>query len=226
MPGIGTSVLFDPTNGNIAYAAIGNINGRTLKGVFRSTDGGQTFQQLTGSGSSALPTSNVGRIEIAIAPSTPSTLYVGISNSSQSNFGSLLGIYKTTDSGDTWNNLNAPDICANVGQCWYDMTIRVHPKNHDIVFAFGSLTMARTLNGGSTWSSLNRIGPNGVEIHVDEHYLAFTSDGAKLYVANDGGIYSTTDISAPAIQVNWTELNDTRSITQFYPGISIHPSNP
>src|SRR5260370_31071415 len=105
------------------------------------------------------------------------------------------------------------------------MTIRVHPKNPDIVFAFGSLTMDRTLNGGGTWSALTHIGPNGVEIHVDEHYLAFTSDGTKLYVGNDGGMYSTTDISAPANQVNWTELNDTLSITQFYPGISIHPSN-
>jgi hypothetical protein len=76
--GVGTGVLFDPTNGNIVYAAIGNINGGASNGVFRSSDGGQTFQQLTGSGSSALPASNVGRIEIAIAPSTPSTLYVGI----------------------------------------------------------------------------------------------------------------------------------------------------
>jgi len=226
MPGIGTSVVFDPTNGNIAYAAIGNVNGSALNGVFRSTDGGQTWKQLTGSGSSALPTSNVGRIEIAIAPSTPTTLYVGISNSSTSSFGSLLGIYKTTDSGNTWTNQNAPNICASVGQCWYDMTIRVHPKNPDIVFAFGSLTMSRTLNGGSTWSSLNRIGPNGVEIHVDEHYLAFTPDGTKLYVANDGGVYSTTSITDGANQVNWTELNDTLAITQFYPGLSIHPSNP
>ncbi len=225
MGGTGTSVLFDPTNGNIAYAALGNISGSASNGVFRSTDGGQTFQRLTGSGSSALPTTNVGRIEIAIAPSTPSTLYVGIQNSSNANFGSLLGIYKTTDSGNTWNNLNAPNICANVGQCWYDMTIRVHPKNPDIVFAFGSVTMARTLNGGGAWSLLNRIGPNGVEIHVDEHYLAFTNDGTKLYVANDGGMYSTTNITDAVNQVNWTELNDTLAITQFYPGVSIHPSN-
>jgi uncharacterized protein (TIGR03437 family) len=221
--GVGTSVLFDPTDGNIAYAAIGNVNGSASNGVYRSTDGGQNWTQLKGSGSSALPTTNVGRIEIAIAPSTPSTLYVGISNSSQSNFGSLLGIYKTTDSGNTWNNVNAPNICASVGQCWYDMTIRVHPKNPDIVFAFGSLTLARSLNGGGTWSSLSQIGPNGVEIHVDEHYLAFTNDGTKLYVANDGGVYSTTNISDT--RVNWTELNDTLSITQFYPGLSIHPAN-
>jgi len=223
MPGIGTSVLFDPTDGNIAYAAIGNVNGSASNGVFRSTDGGQTWTQLKGSGSSALPSTNVGRIEIAIAPSTPTTLYVGISNSSQSNFGSLLGIYKTTDSGNTWNNVNAPNICASVGQCWYDMTIRVNPKSPDIVFAFGSLTMARTLNGGSSWTSLNQVGPNGVEIHVDEHYLAFTNDGTKLYVANDGGVYSTTNITDT--RVNWAELNDTLSITQFYPGLSIHPAN-
>jgi uncharacterized protein (TIGR03437 family) len=222
--GIGTSVLFHPTDGNIAYAALGNVNGSASNGVFRSTDGGQTWHQLTGSGSSALPTSNVGRIEIAIAPSTPTTLYVGIQKAPANTDGSLLGIYKTTDSGNTWNNVNAPNICATVGQCWYDMTIRVHPKNPDIVFAFGSLTLARTLNGGSTWESLSHTGPNRVQIHVDEHYLAFTNDGTKLYIANDGGMYSTTNITDAS--VNWTELNDTLSITQFYPGLSIHPSNP
>jgi uncharacterized protein (TIGR03437 family) len=221
--GIGTGVVFDPTDGKIAYAAIGNPNGSTLNGLFRSTDGGLTWQPIQGSGSDALPTTNVGRIELAIAPSTPTTLYVGISNSSTANFGSLLGIYKTTDSGNTWSNQNAPNICANVGQCWYDMTIRVHPKNPDVVFAFGSLTMARTLNGGNTWASLNQTGPNGVVIHVDEHYLAFTDDGTKLYVANDGGVYSTTNITDT--RVNWTELNDTLAITQFYPGLSIHPTN-
>jgi uncharacterized protein (TIGR03437 family) len=223
LSGVGTSVLFDPTDGNIAYAALGNVNGSTLNGVFRSTDGGQTWQQLRGSGSNALPTSNVGRIEIAIAPSTPTTLYAGIQRSPAAANGNLLGIFKTTDGGSTWNNLNAPDICGIVPQCWYDMTIRVHPKNPDVVFAFGSVTMARSLDGGSTWTLLSQTGPNGVEIHVDEHYLAFTNDGTKLYVANDGGVYSTTNITGT--RVNWTELNDTLSITQFYPGLSIHPVN-
>src|SRR5229473_3268981 len=41
MAGVGTGVLFDPTNGNIAYAALGNISGSASNGVFRSTDGGQ-----------------------------------------------------------------------------------------------------------------------------------------------------------------------------------------
>ena len=221
--GTGTSVLFDPTNGSIAYAALGNINGNPINGVYRSTDGGRSWTPLTGSGTNALPSTNVGRIEIAISPSTPTTLYVGIQQSPPRTAGNLLGIFKTTDSGATWNNLNAPDICASVAQCWYDMTIRVHPTNADIVFAAGSLSIMRTMDGGMTWNQLNFIGPNQVEIHVDEHYLAFTPDGSKLYIANDGGMYSTTDVTNPV--VSWTELNDTLAITQFYPGLSIQPAN-
>jgi uncharacterized protein (TIGR03437 family) len=223
LAGTGTSVLFDPTNGKIAYAALGNVSGNAINGVYRSTDGGQTWTLLTGSGANALPSVNVGRIDVAISASTPTTLYVGIQNSSTVAFGALLGIYKTTDSGATWNNLSAPDICASVEQCWYDMTIRVHPTNPDLVFAAGSLSIMRTMDGGATWNQLNFIGPNQVQIHVDEHYLAFTPDGSKLYIGNDGGMYSTTDVSNPV--VSWTELNDTLAITQFYPGLSIHPAN-
>jgi uncharacterized protein (TIGR03437 family) len=223
LAGTGTSVLFDPTNGDIAYSALGNIRGNAVNGVYRSTDGGQTWTLLTGSGANALPTANVGRIEIAIAPSTPTTLYVGIQQSPPSTAGNLLGIYKTTDSGATWNDLNAPDICASVAQCWYDMTIRVHPTNPDLVFAAGSLSIMRTMDGGVTWNQLSFIGPNQVQIHVDEHYLAFTPDGNKLYIGNDGGMYSTTDVTNSV--VSWTELNDNLAITQFYPGLSIHPSN-
>ena len=220
--GTGTSVLFDPTNGDIAYAALGSPGGGPLNGVYRSTDAGQTWQPIAGSGANALPSSRVGRVEIAIAPSTPTTLYAALHNSSSN---SLLGIFKTTDAGNTWNNANAPDICpAPVQQCWYDMTLLVHPANPDVVFAGGSLVMLRTVDGGASWSPLSFVGPNRIRLHSDEHNLAFTPDGAKLYVTNDGGVYSTTDVTnAP---VNWTELNDTLALTQFYPGLSIHPSDP
>jgi uncharacterized protein (TIGR03437 family) len=222
LPGTGTSVLFDPTNGDIAYAALGNVSGNAINGVYRSTDGGQNWTRLRGSGANALPSTNVGRIEIAISPSTPTTLYVGIQRSPAS-VGNLLGIFKTTDSGATWSDLRAPDVCASVAQCWYDLTVRVHPKNPDVVFAAGSLSIIRTMNGGGTWNQINRIGPNQVQIHVDEHYLAFTPDGTKLFIGNDGGMYSTTDVTNST--VSWTQLNNTLAITQFYPGVSIHPAN-
>lgn len=221
LPGAaGTSVAFDPTNGDIAYAGLGTISGNFNNGVYRSTDGGQTWNSIMGSGANSLPTANVGRIEIAIAPSTPTTLYVAIHDTSND---MLLGMFKTTDSGATWNSLSsAPrNLCAR--QCWYDMTVHVHPSIPDVVFA-GGFQMFRSLDGGTSWSTLPLVAPNGIELHVDEHFLAFTQDATRLYIANDGGIYSTGDITAPF--VNWAELNDTLAITQFYPGLSISPANP
>jgi uncharacterized protein (TIGR03437 family) len=215
----GTSVAFDPTDSKVAYAGLGSITGNSNNGVYRSTDGGQTWQAIMGSGANSLPTIHVGRIEIAVAPSTPTTLYVAIQDTSTY---TLLGMYKSTDSGSTWNQLNsAPrDLCAE--QCWYDMTVHVHPSDPNIVFA-GGFQMFRSMDGGATWNALPLFADNGVELHVDEHFLAFTRDATKLYIANDGGVYSTTDIAAPF--VNWTELNDTLALTQFYPGMTIDPAN-
>jgi uncharacterized protein (TIGR03437 family) len=229
LSGRGSSALFDPTNGAIAYAAIGNPNGNSANGVYRSSDSGLTWQPIMGTGAHPLPATGAGRIVLAIAPSSPATLYAAIQNSANEPsgaFGSLLGIFKTTDAGGAWDSTHAPDICTSaggVGQCRYDLTLRVHPQDPAIVFAGGGIHFARTLDGGATWTMLPFTGPNGVGLHVDFHDLAFTPDGAKLYIANDGGMYSTTSFTASAL--NWTELNDTLAITQFYPGMSIHPTD-
>jgi len=224
LTGTGTSVVFHPTDGNTAYAGLGNISGSSTNGVYKSTDGGQTWNSIPGSGANALPTTNFGRVTIALAPSTPTTLYAAVHDSKSDG---LLDIYKSTDGGATWNATNAPDICSGIQQCWYDMVISVHPKNPNVVYAGGSLTIIRTMDGGATWSRLPYdgvafTGPNGVGMHTDQHAFVFTADASKLYIANDGGVYSTTDVTNS--QVNWTELNDTLAITEFYPGLSIHPS--
>ncbi|HLK22603.1 MAG TPA: hypothetical protein VKT81_26840 [Bryobacteraceae bacterium] len=221
LPGIGTAVLFDPTNGNIAYAALGSPFGAFNNGVYRSTDGGQTFESVRGTGSSVLPTTNVGRISLTIAPSAPTTLYAAFHDYVS---GSLMDIYKTTDSGTLWNRTHAPDICFATGQCWYDMTVRVSPTDPNLVFAGGQTAIIQTTDGGATWLAPYFIGPNQEQaIHPDYHDLQFTPDGSTLYIANDGGMYKTSDVTTELI--NWTELNDTLSLTQFYPGIAIHPSN-
>jgi uncharacterized protein (TIGR03437 family) len=219
LKGTGTAVLFDPTNGQIAYAALGSPFGNFDNGVYKSIDGGQTWQTIRGSGANVLPITNVGRISLAIAPSAPSTLFAAIHDYVT---GSLMDIYKTTDSGNIWNPTNAPNICAASGQCWYDMTVRVNPTNPDVIFAGGQTSIIRSTDGGSTWVDVTYFDQQQI-IHADYHDLQYTPDGGTLYIANDGGMYRTTDMTNP--QVNWTELNDTLSITQFYPGVAIHPSD-
>jgi photosystem II stability/assembly factor-like uncharacterized protein len=81
--GDATGVVFNPSNGNTAYAAIGSINGGSSNGVYSSSNEGASWTKQSG----GLPTSSVGRIALAIAPSSPSTLFAGIANSSS---GSLL----------------------------------------------------------------------------------------------------------------------------------------
>ena len=221
LAGTGTAVLFDPSNGNIAYAALGSPFGAFSNGVYRSSDGGQTFESIRGAGSSVLPSTNVGRISLSIAPSAPTTLYAAVHDYAT---GSLMDIFKTTDSGAVWNRTHAPDICSASGQCWYDMTVRVSPNNPNLVFAGGQTSIIQTIDGGATWLQPYFISPNEQQaIHPDYHDLQFTADGGTLYIANDGGMYSTTDVGQEGI--NWTELNDTLSVTQFYPGIALHPSN-
>lgn len=216
----GDAVLFDPTNGSIAYASLDTDS------VYKSINGGATWGRADASGTNKLPTTNVGRIALAITPTSTSTLYAGIANNTD---GSLLGLYKSTDSGKNWSQLSsAPDYCSP--QCWYDNVITVDPANASYVFAGGinqgvDEILIRSLDGGSTWASID-VGANGVALHTDMHALAFASDGSVLYNGNDGGAWSSTNFTtATATDVNWTDLNGPLAITQFYPGLSIHPTN-
>src|SRR2546426_430058 len=226
-------------------------------GIQKSTDGGSTWTQLgqsaflgTGGGpistrsggarigalaispNSQILLAAVGRIEIAIAPSSPSTLYASIQDPRGATFGALLGFFKTIDAGANWTTLSAPDYCNP--QCWYDNAVRVKPDDAQTVFAGGSAAgfttgsyLIRSMNGGLSWSGV-AVGGGGVRLHVDHHALAFSKPGSgtlTLYAGNDGGVWSTTDILGTPGAMNWSNLNNTLNITQFYPGHSIHPSD-
>jgi photosystem II stability/assembly factor-like uncharacterized protein len=214
------SVLFDPINGNIAYASLGNAFSGGAEGVFKSTDGGQTWSAANGTGGNILDLTNAGRIALAMARSNSLTLYAGIANV---NTGDLAGFYKTTDGGTNWTRLTAtPDYCTP--QCGYDNVIAVQPTNQNVVFAGGAFTttLVRSLDGGITWATLQSAQNFGF-LHADMHALSFSSDGNTLYLGNDGGAYVTTQITAT--DPTFTALNSTLGITQFYPGLSIHPIN-
>jgi uncharacterized protein (TIGR03437 family) len=217
----GTAVMFNPNDPTIAYAALGNTFGSISNGVYKSSDGGSTWTPSNGPGAAAttLPaaTGLMGRIELAMAPSSPNTLFVGIENAINS---SLLGMYKSTDGGGTWSRLAAPDYCTP--QCDYNNVIRVHPTNPNIVVAAG-LPPYRSLDGGITWTNIV-TGPDGLGVHYDHHGLSFSADGGRLYLGNDGGVFSTNTLTTP--QPLWANLNTTLGITEFSSNLSVHPSDP
>ena len=215
----GTAALFNPADPAIAYAALGSSTGNRLNGVYKSSDGGVTWAASGPVASRGTSPTNVGRIALALAPSSPDVLYAGVQDSSNQRFDQLLGLYKSTDGAQTWNATSAPDYCAP--QCDFDNVVLVHPTNPNVVVAAG-LAPFRSLNGGSSWLNIE-LGADGFAVHTDHHALAFSRD-ARLYVGNDGGAWSTSSLTSQFL--TWNNLNSTLALTEFSSNVSIDPSNP
>src|ERR1039458_2224456 len=226
--GVPTRVLFNPANGSMAYAA---LSYGPLVGAYLSTDGGLTWNSHNGTSPNTLQVDNAEIVELALAASNPSILYANITSPlSETN----TVFYKTIDGGSNWVPITLPvpscSICVPpssggpycTGQCWFDNVMAVDPANPNIVLA-GGYDPFITLDGGSTWTDIffDNADYNGV--HVDQHAIAYASDGSKVYLGDDGGVWSTTNVSTTL--VNWDNLNNTLALTQFYPGLAIHPSD-
>ncbi|MEJ2008649.1 MAG: choice-of-anchor D domain-containing protein [Acidobacteriota bacterium] len=234
-PYLVTSLVFDPTNGNNVYAAVAASSSSDLDGIWKSTNAGLNWTLDNGSGTSLFPGSSAARISLAIAPSSPATLYAGAASAS-SNSESLLGVFKTTDGGASWTQLTtAPQYCSpqgSTGQCYFDNVVAVSPSDPNAVLLGGSTTISSSgyagtlylsLDGGSSWTDITKDS-GGNAIHPDMHALAFSKDGTTMYVGNDGGVWSTSFGSTGV--GTWTDLNQSLALTQFYPGMSIDPTDP
>ncbi len=192
-----------------------------------------TFTKLTGSLPN-LPTLNLGRHVLTVAPSNGNVVYVSIDDTSTN---SLLGLAKSADGGATWTftspgSLPAlPNFCS--GQCWYDMAIAVLPNDPNTLVVGGSAftnnssTDFRSSDGGATWVDIT-AGSTAVRPHVDTHVMRFaaTTSGFRLYTGNDGGIWFTDNPTAAPGTLTWQPGNNANlTITQFYPGHAVHPSD-
>jgi photosystem II stability/assembly factor-like uncharacterized protein len=214
-----TSVIF--ANSTIAYAGIDS------QGVYKSVDGGATWSPANGiSPSPTISIANTGRVTVAVADSTGSTVYAIVANDS----GALGGLYKTINGGGSWTKLSIADFCGGGGgtpQCWYDQAVAVNPTNANVVFAGGSGTpnssyVLRSTNAGSAWTVTTGAGTfHG--IHADVHAMAFSANGSRLYAGTDGGVFMTTQMTTSPVA--WSDLNTNLEITQFYSNFDIDPNN-
>jgi photosystem II stability/assembly factor-like uncharacterized protein len=140
----------------------------------------------------------------------PSTIYAFYCDDP----GYFLGVYKSTDGGDSWNATNSSGLSSLTSSFgWYFGQIRVDPTNPARVFVMG-VPLYRTQNGGFSWQEV------GYDNHVDHHAMEFDPFYAsRVYEGNDGGIYVSNDGGT-----NWTKLYD-QPTNQFY-AIEIDYQNP
>jgi hypothetical protein len=213
-----TDVALDPSSPQTLYGAVGAKKGATTNGLYKSADGGASWNPVGG----GLPSgTSVGKTRVAVAPSNPQVLYVAITGSAQAGSAKdkLLLMAKSSDGGASWTSLpNTPDYMDGVG--FYASALAVDPTNANVVYA-GSEKIFQTTDGGATWKEIT-AGANGNGVHADHQAFAFDANG-KLLDGNDGGVWRLDNANPTSIQ--WTDLNTNLQITQFV-GIALDPVKP
>ena len=196
-------VLIDPGDPNTVYATLWQqqqsfIEGRDFggagMGIFKSTDGGTTWVQLSTGLPSAL------QANIAIAPSAPNILYAVVAPGE-----GAIGFYKSVDGGAHWYQpVRGPrDEIAGGRQDMRPLarigggdlpTLTVDPKDADVVYS-ASVVMWRTEDGGLTWSAV-RGAPGGDDYQRiwinpnDPKILVAVADQGAVVSANRGASWS------------------------------------
>ncbi len=167
--------------------------------LWKSTDGGDTWEEVSGGG---FPETEKGRIGIAIAPSYPRVMYALVEarepeepDEHGEKHGS--GLYRSDDGGVTWRFMN-----SNNSRPFYYSQVRVAPDDPDLVY-WSSIFFSR--DGGKT------VGNPAQGVHVDDHALWWDSANPDHFIiGNDGGIAVTWDRGG-----NFDFIN-TIPIGQFY----------
>src|SRR5436853_470752 len=168
-----------PKNPDIVYvAAQGHVWAPNAdRGVFRSKDGGKTWQKVL------FRSDKAGACDLIIDPTNPSVLYAGFWEVYRKPWtlesgGAGSGIFKSTDGGDTWTRTNEQ---RNLRQrAWYYSRIYADPKNADEVYVLNT-GFYRSNDGGRTFTGI------GVP-HGDNHDLWIApEDPNRMIESNDGG---------------------------------------
>lgn len=194
----------DPANPNILYAGMWSFerkawthrSGSEKGGVYKSIDGGRTWNKLT----NGLP-KLIGRIGLRVAPSNTNVVYAIL----ESKEGTL---YRSDDRGETFKQVSKESRIVSRG--FYYTTVRVDPTNENKVYAVAS-TLFVSIDGGKTFRSITG------RTHIDYHALWIDPKNPKrMWQGQDGGIAVSQDAGE-----SWEYVNNI-PIGQFY---QIHADN-
>jgi len=209
-------VLDDAASPTIVYAAVQQGNANFARGIWKWI-GNQWLPKSTN-----IDTAQSRHIRIALAKSSPATLYARVENT----MAALQGIYKTTNGADVWNKLGNAEATVGAGcAAGYMASMEVDPSDANRVYA-GCLSFFRTTTGDANWIDVSGGADPAWQywLHVDHHAIAFDPVNPKIvYVGHDGGLDRTTDTSQPVW--HYTDVSHGLNIWQLY-RVSGHHDTP
>ncbi len=188
----GRDIEVDWQNPNVLYAVIYRgfrkgwdiISGGPADkgGIYKSTDGGETWKHLT----AGLPEKLIGKIDLDIARSNPKVLYAMVEG-----LGDQGGLYKSVDAGESWSLVNNQQRLR--ARPFYFHYVSVNPKNENELFV-SELGFHKSTDGGKTFTAIETPhGDNhGVWINPDDPDIMLeVNDGGANVTLNGGKSWST-----------------------------------
>jgi len=179
-------LAIDPADSQIIYASLWNTRRPPWSiyppsygpgsGVYKSTDGGSNWQQLT----RGLPSDAVGRIGLAIAPANRARIYAIVDAKEG-------GLFRSDDSGATWSKTSSDSRIW--GRGWYFGKVVVDPKNADLLY-ISNTGVYRSRDGGRTFGEPFKGSPGGDDYH---QLWIYPDDGNRMILGGDQGAVISVD---------------------------------
>ncbi|MGH9486030.1 MAG: glycosyl hydrolase [Terriglobales bacterium] len=174
-------LALDPKNPQVIYAALwqawrvswGMSSGGPGSGLFKSTDGGNTWAEITRN--PGMPKGIIGKIGITVSPVDPHRLYALV----EARDG---GVFRSDDAGASWKRVNSQDTLRQ--RAFYFSDIVADPQKKNTVYG-GNVGFYRSTDGGVTWKRVRGGDTHGVWIDP--------SNDQRMVVSNDSGATVTTN---------------------------------
>jgi photosystem II stability/assembly factor-like uncharacterized protein len=193
-------LAMDPNNPRVLYATIWQVvrkpwtfeSGGPDGGIWKSTDGGDTWKEITHN--PGLPKGVLGRMGITVSPANSDRVWALIEAQEG-------GIFRSDDAGATWTKTNSDNTIKQ--RAWYYSQIFADPKSEDIVYAVNT-SFFRSTDGGKAFTRIRNQ-------HGDNHDLWIAPEDPNRFIeSSDGGAQITFDGGK-----SWS-TEDNQPTGQFY----------
>ncbi|MGD8869571.1 MAG: hypothetical protein PVI01_18275, partial [Gemmatimonadales bacterium] len=220
-----TDIVMDPRDPDVLYAATWDrhrtvaayMGGGPGSGIHKSTDGGETWTELT----TGIPSSNLGKIGLAISPQNPDIVYADIELDRRTG-----GLFRSTDRGASWTKMS--DVVSGGTGPHYYQELYASPHRFGRLYLVSAVTLISD-DHGATFRPMNLRNK-----HSDDHAIAFQPDDPNyLLVGCDGGLYETYDDmetwrfirNLPVMQYYKISVDDAEPFYFVYGGTQDNGSN-